>query len=243
MARRWTNRTPITTASISTPTVTPIRSRPAPSSAAMATPAAATTARVTAAQTNTCPERPSGHGAVGAPASVLTKGVDEGHQGAGRYRIGHGRAGQGDGGQATGGHVDPAGLQQAPLDQGESDVRPKLQHRRRQYPGPSEMGEVLRGAGQLAAPAVHSPQRQRGQTQPAGELDPRPGSPKRAATAGGRGHAEAGSTRIFTCSSGRPSASKAPATPDSPTVPVTIGATSTSPSAMARSAAANSSVE
>ena len=42
----------------------------------------------------------------------------------------------------------------------------------------------------------------------------------------------AGSTRIFACRSGSPSASNAPATPSSPTDPVTSGPTSTFPVAI-----------
>ena len=49
-----------------------------------------------------------------------------------------------------------------------------------------------------------------------------------------------GSTRIFTCSSGRPSASNAAGTPSMPHVPVIIGVTSISPSAIARNVSPNS---
>jgi len=49
-----------------------------------------------------------------------------------------------------------------------------------------------------------------------------------------------GSTRIFTCSSGLPSAAKAAGTPSTPQVPVIIGVTSISPSAIARNVSPNS---
>ena len=49
-----------------------------------------------------------------------------------------------------------------------------------------------------------------------------------------------GSTRIFTCSSGLPSASNAAGTPSTPHVPVIIGDTSISPSAIARNVSPNS---
>ena len=50
-----------------------------------------------------------------------------------------------------------------------------------------------------------------------------------------------GRTRIFACCSGEPSASKAPATPSIPTLPVMSGATGIAPAAMWPRVAANSS--
>ncbi len=51
----------------------------------------------------------------------------------------------------------------------------------------------------------------------------------------------AGSMRILACRSGSPRAAKAAATPSSPTVPVTMGVASTSPSASWCSASRSSS--
>ncbi len=188
-------------------------------------------------------ERPSGQGGVGPASAVLAEGVDERDERTGGNGIGDGGGGQRDGGEAAHGHVHTAGQEQTTLDDGEGHERAELQPRGHQEPLPTEVGEVVRRPRQLAAPAGHHPQHQRGQGDPAGEFDPRPGAPVRAAAPGTLRHVEAGSTRIFTCSSGRASDAKASATPSSPTVPVTMGATSTSPSAMARSAPANSSVE
>ena len=78
---------------------------------------------------------------------------------------------------------------------------------------------------------------------PAGQAVRRHGpdaeAPDQAAT--GRSAELFGSMRIFACTSGSPSASKALSTPGSPTVPVTSGVGSTSPSASMCRVSRNSS--
>ncbi len=238
--RRWRKTAPMASAPSSTATVTPTRSRPAPSAPAMATPTPATRARLTDAATNTAasvqPARASS-----APLARYWRKVK------------------------TADTTGPAGIELAmavaaavmPVTRRTDTSTPPAASRHR-WMRPKATREpasavaastthhhrmwidVARGARQLAAPPGQGPQRQGGQAQPHHVLQPGPGPPPGGAL-GVVGHDGAGSTRIFTCSSGWARASKAPGTPSMSTVEVIMADTSTSPSAMARSAWANSS--
>src|ERR1019366_912391 len=156
-------------------------------------------------------------------------------------RVGAGGGSGGHSREPTRRHIHVAGVEQSLLDLRERHQGPRLDHDREGQPPPPEMVEITRRARELAGPTGEGPQGEPGERQPDDVFQPRPGAPEPRTPRRGDRHVAAGSTRILTCSSGWASASNAPGTPSSSTVPVIIGDASISPSARARKAPANSS--